>query len=86
MAELAASVGLSERSLLRRFRETLDISPQQYYRELRLDVGRRLLDNRDLTVTDVALACGFETRGAFTRAFKQAFGTPPSAHRRGGSV
>ena len=83
MAELAASVGLSERSLLRRFREALDVSPRQYYRELRLDVGRRLLDNHDLSVTDVALACGFETRGAFTRAFKQAFGSAPSDHRRG---
>ena len=86
MAELAASVGLSERSLLRRFREALNVSPHQYYRELRLDVGRRLLDNSDLSVTDVALACGFDSRAAFTRAFKDAFGAPPSIHRRGGSV
>ena len=81
MAELATSVGLSERSLLRRFREALNVSPHRYYRELRLDVGRRLLDNSDLSVTEVALACGFDSRAAFTRAFKDAFGTPPSRHR-----
>ncbi len=86
VSELAASVGLSERSLLRRFRETLDVSPHQYYRELRLDVGRRLLENRDLAVTDVALSCGFESRGAFTHAFKEAFGSSPTEHRRGRSA
>ena len=81
MEEIAASVGLSERSLLRRFRETLNVSPHQFYRELRLDVGRRLLDNSDLSVTEVALSCGFDSRGAFTRAFKGAFGRSPSKHR-----
>ncbi len=81
VAQLAASVGLSERSLLRRFREALGVSPQQFYRELRLDVGRRLLDNSDRSVTEVALACGFNSRAAFTRAFKDVFGTPPSRRR-----
>lgn len=79
--QLASSVGLSERSLLRRFRATLDAAPQQYYRALRLDAGRRLLDNTDLSVTEVAIACGFDSRSSFTRAFKQTFGTTPSGQR-----
>ncbi len=78
---LASAVGLSERSLLRRFRAALDVSPHQYYRSLRLDLGRRLLDNSDLNVTEIALACGFDSRVAFTRAFKGAFGNPPRTHR-----
>ncbi|MEM7225675.1 MAG: GlxA family transcriptional regulator [Pseudomonadota bacterium] len=86
MTDLAASVGLSERSLLRRFREALNVSPHTYYRELRLDVGRRLLDNSDLSVTEVALACGFDSRAAFTRAFKDTFGTTPLTHRRASSL
>ncbi len=81
MQALASSVGLSERSLLRRFRAALDVSPQQYYRALRLDMARRLLDNSDLSITEVAITCGFESRAVFTRAFKQAFGVPPSKHR-----
>ena len=78
---LAAEAGLSERSLLRRFRAALDVSPHQYYRSLRLDMGRRLLDNSDLNITEIAIACGFDSRAAFTRAFKQAFTNPPSKHR-----
>ena len=81
MAQLAASVGLSERSLLRRFRAALGVSPSQYYRRLRLEVGRRLLYNSDLKVTEIALASGFDSRVSFTRAFKDVFGRPPSRHR-----
>ncbi len=81
MPALARAVGLSERSLLRRFRAALDLSPQQYYRALRLDAGRRLLDNGDLSVTEVAIACGFDSRGSFTRAFKKSFASPPSGRR-----
>lgn len=79
--QLALSVGLSERSLLRRFRRALDLTPQQYYRALRLDAARRLLDNSDLSVTEVAIACGFESRGAFSRAYRKTFGVSPSRHR-----
>lgn len=78
---LAESVGLSERSLLRRFRAALGVSPHQYYRELRLEVGRRLLYNSDLSIAEIALACGFDSRGSFTRAFKDAFEKPPSEYR-----
>ncbi|MDJ0779230.1 MAG: GlxA family transcriptional regulator [Gammaproteobacteria bacterium] len=84
ISQLAAAVGLSERSLLRRFRATLGIGPRQYYRALRLDAGRRLLDNSDLSVTEIAIACGFDSRGSFTRAFRQVFGIPPSAQRPAG--
>ena len=44
-------------------------------------MGKRLLANSDLTVAEIALACGFESRGSFSRAFKDAFGTSPSGHR-----
>ncbi|WP_082020593.1 helix-turn-helix domain-containing protein [Leisingera sp. ANG-M1] len=33
----------------------------------------------------VAIACGFETRGAFTRAFRRKYGKTPSAHRHAGA-
>ncbi len=79
--QLADTVGLTERSLLRRFRATLGVGPLQYYRALRLDAGRRMLDNSDLSITEIAIACGFESRASFTRAFKQVFGDTPSAKR-----
>ncbi|WP_165825951.1 helix-turn-helix domain-containing protein [Actinomycetospora cinnamomea] len=54
-------------------------------RQRRLEHGRReLADPRlaDLSVTDVALRCGFSDLAAFSRAFKDAFHEPPSTFRR----
>jgi AraC family transcriptional regulator, positive regulator of tynA and feaB len=54
-------------------------------RRRRLEHGRReLADPRraDLSVTDVALRCGFPDLAAFSRAFKEAFHEPPSTFRR----
>lgn len=78
---IAKAVGLTERSLQRRFQSVLNISPYQYYRMLRLDASRRLLDNTGLSITEVGVATGFESRNAFTRAFKNQFGMPPSKRR-----
>ena len=81
MPDLAASVGLSERTLLRQFQSVLDVGPRQYFRTLRLDFARRLLENSDMSIAEISLACGFDSRISFSRAFKEAFGTPPSRYR-----
>lgn len=78
---LASAIGLSERTLLRRFRAALGMSPGAYNRALRLDSGKRLLESSDLSIAEIAVACGFDTRGAFTRAFRQAYGKTPSEVR-----
>ena len=54
-------------------------------RRRRLEHGRRELSDpclADLSVTDVALRCGFADLAAFSRAFKDAFHEPPSTFRR----
>jgi len=78
MAELARSVGMSERSMLRQFKAVLGIGPKQYFRTLRLDYAKRLLDNSDLSIAEVADACGFESRASFSRAFRERFEISPS--------
>ncbi len=79
--ELALAVGWSERTFLRRFRKAMNMTPQVYYRALRLDAGKRLLENSGLSIEEIAIACGFKTRGAFTRAFRKKYGRTPSDHR-----
>ena len=82
---IASAVGFSERTFLRRFQALLGMSPGEYYRTLRLDLGRRLIESSDLSIAEIAVACGFETRGAFTRAFRETFGAAPTTLRNGSS-
>jgi len=78
---VAAQAGVGVRELLRRFTVKLGTSPKAYYSELRLTLGRRLLEHTQRSVSDVALTCGFGSGSAFARAFRARFGTSPSAMR-----
>ena len=75
---------VSTRQLHRAFAEA-STTVGRPVRRRRLEHGQReLCDPRlaDLTVTDVALRCGFGDLATFSRAFKDAFHEPPSTFRR----
>ena len=55
----------------------------EYLTNLRLEHARNMLRESENTVTEIAAACGFGTVSNFTRAYRRAFGVPPSAWRRG---
>jgi transcriptional regulator GlxA family with amidase domain len=79
---IAARAGVGPRELLRRFRTKLRTAPKTYYAELRLTLGRRLLEHTDRPVGDIAVTCGFGSASAFARAFRGRFSTSPTAFRR----
>jgi transcriptional regulator GlxA family with amidase domain len=79
MPDLARSLGLSVRQVERLFARHLGISPTRQYVAIRLERARRLLVQSDLSVTQVALACGFESPTHFGERFRRRFGLP--AHR-----
>ncbi|MEM9781921.1 MAG: GlxA family transcriptional regulator [Pseudomonadota bacterium] len=80
-AELARDVGMSTRQLERLFRRYLNRSPKRYYMELRLDKARHLLLQTDLTVINVALACGFTSPSHFSKCYRAHFGRTPYRER-----
>jgi transcriptional regulator GlxA family with amidase domain len=82
-AVLAQRAGISLRQLERLFRRHLDRGIQEHYRSLRLDRARHLLRESSLPVLDVALATGFGSASQFSRAYRRAFGDPPSQTRLG---
>lgn len=83
MAELAERAGMSPRQLQRMFKHYLDMAPHQYYLRLRLERARALLTNTGMSIMAVMVACGFESSCHFSRAYRDQFGHPPSAVRRG---
>ena len=60
----------------------LGLTPAAYAQSLRLQAARRLITDTRHSLTDIALRTGFSSQSALSRAFRQHFGTPPSALRR----
>jgi transcriptional regulator GlxA family with amidase domain len=80
-ATIAALVGLSSRQLERLFGKYLNASPKKYYNDLRLSRARNLLQQTDMTMTDVAVACGFASASHFARSYRQTYGVTPTTQR-----
>lgn len=83
MDELAAAAGYSRRHLERLFLDATGKPPGEFYRGLRLDRGRNLLSTTDLTLQEVATACGFASVSYFSRSFRARFGTVPTKLTQG---
>jgi AraC family transcriptional regulator, carnitine catabolism transcriptional activator len=80
--EIATAVGLSKRQLERHFKQYTASAPLQYYVSLRVATAHKLLQQTDLSVSQVAAASGFESLEHFSRVYKARFGIPPSMDRR----
>jgi AraC-like DNA-binding protein len=81
LAELGRAVGAGERTLSRLFRAETGMTFPQWRAQLRLHHSLTLLTS-GLSVTTVAITCGYSTPSAFTAAFHATFGTTPGTYRK----
>lgn len=79
--DIAAQSGRTPRQLQRLFADTFGATPSAYYRQLRLTRARRLLQQTDLPVTEVGMACGFISLSHFSSCYRKLFGHTPRAER-----
>ncbi len=77
-AALAERVGMSPRHLRRLFLQHLGATPNQLARSRRAHFARRLLDDTDLTILDVAFASGFGSLRQFNRTMQEVFDDSPA--------
>ena len=82
VAELARLAGVSRRTLETHFRREIGMTLHGLQTKLRMDEAKRLLGSAKLTVTEVALECGFSSVHYFTTAFKREVGLTPGAFQR----
>jgi transcriptional regulator GlxA family with amidase domain len=78
---LAKDVRMSTRQLERLFRRYLNRSPKRYYMELRLQKARNLLMQTDMSVINVALACGFASPSHFSKCYRSHYNKTPYRER-----
>src|ERR1041385_8285376 len=81
--DLADAAGLSSRQMERLFAKYLKKSPARYYVELRLNRARLLLLQTNMSVIDIALACGFVSASHFSKCYRDFFGKTPRRARAG---
>ncbi|NGQ90442.1 methylphosphotriester-DNA--protein-cysteine methyltransferase family protein [Rhodobacter sp. HX-7-19] len=80
---LAHRLGIGARHLSRLFLRHLGASPLQAARTLRIGRAKRLIDQTDLPMAEIALQAGFGSIRSFNAAFRTLYGREPSALRRG---
>jgi PAS domain S-box-containing protein len=82
LGEIARRVGMSRATLGRRFGQAFGISPGAFMQQLRLSRACRCLTHSTDSITEISMACGYESAAAFTRAFRRQMGVAPSGYRQ----
>jgi AraC-like DNA-binding protein len=79
---VALECGLSISHFSRAFRKSTGVAPHQWLVLRRIDAAKALLNDNTLSLSDVALRCGFADQSHFTRTFTRMTGSSPGSWRR----
>jgi transcriptional regulator GlxA family with amidase domain len=82
LADLAGHLGVSERTLNRRFKAALGEAPLHHLQKLRIQVARKLLETRRLGIDDVSARVGYGDVSTFRQLFKRETGVSPREYER----
>ena len=78
--QLARKVGMSRVQLHRRLKEMLGISTGEFIRNIRLTQAAKLLESKNISISQVAYAVGYSNPSLFSAAFKKFYGLSPSEY------
>ncbi len=82
LSDLAEQTNLNEQYFCRLFKKAIGHSPMEYINEYRIKQTRRLLEETNLSVTEICLECGYNNLGNFLREFRKYTGTTPLQYRK----
>ena len=81
LGSVAERVGFSKFHFERVFKENMCMTFYQYVTKVRISHSKTLLADPSLSITDIAVSCGFSSSSAFSRTFRQETGKTPSDFR-----
>jgi transcriptional regulator GlxA family with amidase domain len=81
LAALAEQAGMSERSLLRHYRQETGHTPARAIELIRVEAARQLLSDTAMPIKRVATQCGFGSEETFRRSFARVLAVTPQAYR-----
>lgn len=86
LSSISDQTGLSNRQLQRLFASHTGVTPVKYYLEIRLDRARSMVTQTEMSILEIAVACGFTSQEYFARVYKERFSLTPSKDRQEGRV
>lgn len=81
LADLSNIAGLTRMHFLTQFRLATGFTPNSYVMRMRVEHGRRLLAETDLSIVDIAQMLGFKSQSHFTLVFRKIVGNTPARWR-----
>jgi AraC-like DNA-binding protein len=81
LSELARLCNMSTSTFQRGFNKAFGQTPSKYILAQRMIKAKRLLEDRNMRISEVAFDCGYESTSTFNRQFKKHFNCSPSEFR-----
>ena len=81
VSELATLMHMSRSNLLRKIKKETELSASQFIRQVRLEKGKELLDETELTVSEISYQVGFSNNSYFIKCFREQYGLSPGEYR-----
>jgi AraC-like DNA-binding protein len=82
ITDIAKHVNLDRTYLYRLFKESCNISPQQYLLQFRLQVAVNMLETTNVNITEISYSCGFKDTPTFCKHFKKFYCDTPFRYRK----
>jgi AraC-like DNA-binding protein len=83
LADVARECRLSLSHFSRAFRQSMGVAPHCWLQNRRVELAKDLMRDRQTSLSQIALRCGFADQSHFTRVFTRRAGVSPGAWRRG---
>ncbi|MBD2465228.1 helix-turn-helix transcriptional regulator [Oscillatoria sp. FACHB-1407] len=81
LADLAKVAKMSQFYFCHLFKQSMGTSPYQFLIQQRVERAKQLLQDEEMTISEIALECGFSNQSHFTRRFRQLTGITPKVYR-----
>ena len=80
---VAKEVGMSYFHFSRAFKQSMGMTPTDYIAERRIERAKKLMEETDLPISEIALRSGFSSQSHFTTSFRRLAGVTPRSFRKG---